>query len=504
MSLLGIDIGTTGCKAGLFSETGRLLRASYREYDYARPQPGWAQLDTMQAWERIVETVGEAAGGASRDPVKALSVSSLGEAVVPVSRDRAPLGPSLLNFDARGSEYLPSLRERLDDAWLYSINGNTLGNHYSLTKLLWLKEHQPDLYRQTYRFLHWSGFVSFMLGADPVVDYSLANRTLLFDLESQDWSEDLLDWAGLDRDKLPDTVPSGAVIGHLARRMARKLSLPEGIPIVSGGHDQCCNGVGCGVIEPGSAMYGMGTYLCVMPVFRRRPQAAGMVERGLNTEHHAVPGRFVSFIYNQGGVLVKWFRDTFAAAEREQARLMGESIYSSLLAEMPKAPSGLVVLPHFAPTGPPRFIDDSSGVVAGLKLETSRGEILKAILEGMTFYLRESLEALPGTGIEITDFRAVGGGSRSDSWIQISADILNRPFLRPKTSEAGVLGAAILAGLGSGVFPSLQAGVSSMVQPDQEFLPDPRASRRYHEAFALYRRLWPLLDDYLRALGRPW
>jgi xylulokinase len=503
MSLLGIDIGTTGCKAGLFSESGRLLRASYREYDCARPQPGWAELDTLQVWERIVEIIGEAGGAASGDPVCALSVSSLGEAVVPVSRDRLPLGPSFLNFDARGSEYLPRLREQMDDARLYGINGNTLGNHYSLTKLLWLKEHQPDLYRETYRFLHWSGFVSFMLGADPVVDYSLANRTLLFDLESRDWSDQLLELAGLDRDKLPNTVPSGAVIGRLAPGMARKLDLPEGIPIVSGGHDQCCNGLGCGVVEPASAMFGMGTYLCMMPVYTRRPPAAAMIERGLNTEHHAVPGQFVSFIYNQGGALVKWFRDTFAAAERDRARVTGESIYASLLAEMPKTPSGLMVLPHFAPTGPPRFIDDSSGVVAGLKLETSRGEVLKAILEGMTFYLRESLETLPGTGIEITDFRAVGGGSRSDSWIQLCADILKRPFVRPKTSEAGVLGAAILAGLGSGIFPSLQAGVHSMVELDKVFSPDPGASRRYDEGFALYRRLWPLLEDYLRALGRP-
>jgi len=502
MSLLGIDIGTTGCKAGLFSETGRLLASSYREYDYTRPEAGWAELDTLQAWEMIVETVGEAAGGASRDPVQALSVSSLGEAVVPVSRDRSPLGPSLLNFDARGSEYLPRLRERLDDVGLYSINGNTLGNHYSLTKLLWLKDYQPDLYRQTYKFLHWSGFVSFMLGAEPVVDYSLANRTLLFDLESREWADPLLEWAGLGRDKLPDTVPSGAVIGQLSSGIARKLGLPDGIPIVSGGHDQCCNGVGCGVVKPGSAMYGMGTYLCMMPVYTRRPDAAAMIDRGLNTEHHAVAGQFVSFIYNQGGALVKWFRDTFAAADRDKARLTGESIYSRLLAEVPKSPSRITVLPHFAPTGPPRFIDDSAGVIAGLKLQTSRGEILKAILEGMTFYLRESLEALPGTGIEITDFRAVGGGSRSDTWIQISADILNRPFVRPKTSEAGVLGAAILAGVGSGVFPSLEAGVSSMVELDKTFFPDEAAARRYDESFALYRRLWPLMQDYLRTLGR--
>jgi xylulokinase len=497
MSLLGIDVGTSGCKAGLFSETGRLLKLAYREYDYQRSQPGWAELDTLAVWAKIQETIGEAAGGSAADSVEALSVSSLGEAVVAVDRHRRPFGPSLLNFDVRGAEYLPWLRSRLEDGRLYSINGNTLGNHYSLTKLLWLREHQSDLYRNTERFLHWSGFVSFMLGADPAVDYSLANRTLLFDLERRDWSEELLELTGLNRAKLPDTVASGTVIGRLSSGAASELGLPPGIPIVSGAHDQCCNGVGCGVIEPGTAMCGMGTYMCIMPVFQRRPEPAAMIERGLNTEHHAASGNYVSFIYNQGGALVKWFRDTFASGEGSA----GTNAYPQLFGEMPEGPTGLMLLPHFTATGPPGFIDDSCGIVAGLKLDTSRGEILKAILEGTAFYLRECLETLPGVGIEISGYRAVGGGSQSDTWIQICADILNRPFVRPATSQAGALGAAVLAGVGSGLFPSLQEGVKKMVRLHREFHPNPETSGLYNERFEMYRRLWPLMADYLRELG---
>ena len=195
-----------------------------------------------------------------------------------------------------------------------------------------------------------------MLGAEPHVDYSLANRTLLFDLSREDWSDALLDWAGLDREKLPPTLPSGQVVGAVSRSSAEELGLPAGIPIVSGGHDQCCNAVGCGVIEPGRAMYGMGSYLCMVPVFSRRPEARAMMALGLNTEHHAVPGQFVSFIYNQGGVLVKWFRDTFARAEHQQAVALGESLYPALFAEIPEAPTELLVLPHFTITGPPHFI----------------------------------------------------------------------------------------------------------------------------------------------------
>jgi xylulokinase len=501
MSLLGIDVGTSGCKTAVFSEDGRLLGLAYEEYDYQCPQPGWAELDSFKIWQEVKRTITQAVAAAKGDRVKAVCVSSLGEAFVPVTTDRKILAPSLLNFDTRGEEYLDELRGLIRNEQLYQINGNTFGNQYSLTKLKWLKQHQPDLYQQTQIFLPWSGFVSFMLGANAKVDYSLANRTLLFDLERREWSDRMLELAQLDREKLPPTVPSGVVVGSVAYDIAAELGLPAGIPIVSGGHDQCCNGVGCGVLAPGQALYGMGTYLCLTPVFGQRPETSAMIERGLNTEHHVVPGLYVSFLYNQGGALVKWFRNTFAAAERKQTQASGEDLYAALLAEMPEDVSRVMVLPHFTATGPPDFISDSSGVMAGLKLETTRGEILKGLIEAMTFYIRETFETLPGAGIEVADFRVVGGGSKSDVWIQISADILGRPFVRPKVNEAGVLGAAILAGVGCGVFPSLEAGVGTMVQLDRTFEPDPKKQGLYNERFAKYQYLWPLTANYLRDLA---
>jgi xylulokinase len=504
MSLLGIDVGTSGCKSAVFSETGRLLCLAYEEYDYLHPRPGWAEMDARQVWEQVKRTIQTASSGSVvyHDPIRAVCVSSLGEAVVPVSADHRILGTSLLNFDARGDEYLPDLKARISPEQHYRINGNTIGSNYSLTKLKWLKEHQPELYAEADCFLHWSAFVSFMLGADPHVDYSLANRTLLFDLDRQDWSDDLLAWAQLDREKLPTSVPSGAVVGTVSTAVAGELGIPAGIPIVSGGHDQNCNATGCGVIQPGRAMMGMGSFLCMVPVFSRRPEPGLMMARGLNTEHHTMPGQFVSFIYNQGGMLVKWFRDTFAQVERRQCQQSGQDIYTSLLAEMPDGPGKVMVLPHFTMTGPPSFIQDSSGVIAGLKLETTRGEILKGILESTTYYLRESFETLPGAGINIDEFCAVGGGSKSAAWIQLCADILGRPFVRPEVNEAGALGAAILAGVGSGVFPSIASGVEAMVHIEQRFEPDVRRMDLYSERYQVYSRLYPTMAEYLRLLEK--
>jgi xylulokinase len=236
-------------------------------------------------------------------------------------------------------------------------------------------------------------------------------------------------------------------------------------------------------------------------VFSSQPAPQLMIERGLNTEHHAIPDRYVSFIYNQGGSLVKWFRDTFAVKEHRQANEQGQSIYPALFAEIPAGPSSVVVLPHFTTTGPPEFIADSSGLIAGLHLETSRGEVLKGIIEGAAFYLREVIDSLPATGIQTRDYRVVGGGSRSDIWVQTCADILGQPFTRPVITEAGALGAAIMAGVGAGIFEDYAQGVAAMVKLERTFEPDLALHQRYQARYQHYRRLWPLMADYLRELA---
>jgi xylulokinase len=499
VSLLGIDIGTTGCKALAFSEKGAPLSFAYDEYDIRRPKPGWAELDPEDVWMRVRRTIAKAVRDASADPVKAMAVTSMGEAMVPVSKDRKILGPSLLMLDNRGEEYLGTLKRALGDEKLYRINGNALGVNYSLPKLMWLRDNAAEVYGAAWKFLLWSGFVSFMLGGEPRVDYALANRTLLFDIDAAAWSGEIAEVSGIDIEKLPLPAQSGAVIGEVSGPIASELGLARGTPIVLGTHDQCANAVGCGVIDAGLGMCGMGTYICIVPVFSERRPAAAMMRWGLNTEHHAAPSRFVSFIYNQGGLLLKWYRDTFARAEKDAAARSGEDIYDILIRETPKDPSSVVVLPHFTMTGPPEFIPDSSGVIVGLKLETTRGDILKGIMEGAIFYHKEMVDSIAETGISMRELRAVGGGSKSDAWLQICADILGKPMARTVVGEAGSLGVAILAGVGTGTFSSLSEGVRAMVQLGERFEPDPARQRLYGEKHERYKALWPLMKDYLRA-----
>ncbi len=218
---------------------------------------------------------------------------------------------------------------------------------------MWIRDHTPEIYAGAWKFLLWSGFVSFMLGAEPAVDYSLANRTLLFDVDACAWSKEIAGIAGIDLSKLPDPVPAGTRIGTVSGPIAEELGLPKSTAIVAGTHDQCANALGCGVTDAGFGMSGMGTYLTIVPVFTGRKTPEVMMRWGLNTEHHAAPGRFVSFIYNQGGLLLKWYRDTFARADKEAAERSGRDVYADLISEIPAGPSSVFVLPHFTVTGPP-------------------------------------------------------------------------------------------------------------------------------------------------------
>jgi xylulokinase len=499
MSLLGIDVGTAGCKAAVFSADGAMRSSAYREYPTRHERDGWAELDSRQVVARVKETIAEAAAGARGDPVTALAVSSMGEAVTPVARDGRILDSSILSSDVRGGDLLESALRGLGREAFYEINANILAPNYTLPKLLWLKAHRPDVYREADKFLLWGDLVGTALGCEPVTSFSLASRTLLFDLRREDWSDALLERGGIDRAKLPRCVPSGTVAGTVSDAAAAELGLPRGVAVVVGGHDQSCNSLGAGAAEAGKAVCGIGTVECMTPTFGLVPPAAAMLARGLNVEHHVLAGLYVSFLFNQAGSLVRWFRDTFAAADRD--RLRGkEDVYDVLAREMPAEPTRLLVLPHFEATGAPHFISDSAGAVVGLRTRTTRGEILKAIMESATFYFVETIDSLKALGIDTSEFVATGGGAKSDAWLQIKADVFGLRFVRPAITECGVVGAAILAGLATGALGSVPEAIGRFVRRDRVFEPDAARHAVYEERVRAYQRLYPALKDLLAGL----
>jgi len=501
MSLLGIDVGTTGCKAAAFSLDGREIAAAYREHATLRPGPGRAELDSGAVWEQVRSAIAEVAARTSRDPVTALSTSSLGEAMVPVSRDRRILGNSILASDSRGAEHARKLAAAIGPEEFYRVNPNIIGPQYSLPKLCWIREHQPELYARADQFLFWADLVTFLLGGEPLTSYSHANRSLLFDLRAQDWSNRLLTLGGIERGRLPKPVPSGTVAGEVQPRIAAELGLPVGVKLVVGGHDQCCNSLGAGAGRPGKTVCGIGTYECYTPTFDRIPEPEAMLRMGLGVEHHVLPGLYVSFLYNPGSALVRWFRDTFAGAEARPTG-PGEDLYSRLSSEMPAEPTRLLVIPSFDVTGPPDYLADARGLIAGLKTGTTRGEILKAIMESTTFHFVAGIEGLRTIGLGTAVMVATGGGAKSDRWLQIKADIFGLPFARPRTTECSVLGAAMLAGMATGCFRDAAEAVERLVAIDRTFEPDQGRHAVYRQRLEQYRRLHGLTREFLALMGQ--
>jgi xylulokinase len=499
MSLMGVDVGTTGCKAAVYATDGRLLSSAYREYPVLHPEPGRVELDSVRVFGLIQEVIREAAVAAATDPVTALSFSSMGETLVPVSRDRRILGNAIVaSLDLRGGEYADAVVARVGRDAFYAINRNIPAATYSLPKLMWLRDNQPQMYAEADLFLPWGDCAAFLLGGEPCTSFAQANRTLLFDVRRETWSSCLLEASGIDGSKLPHPVASGTRAGRVDAASASALGLPDGVALVVGAHDQCCGALGAGIIQAGKAVCGMGTFACITPVYGALPDPGAMLRTGLNSEHHAVPGLYVSFIYNQAGSLVRWFRDAFASADRQ---LLGPDadIYAALDAEIPRTPTNLLVLPYFEPSGAPDFIADASGVIAGLRTHTTRGEILRAIMEGVAFYFVRSLDALAGLNLATQEFVATGGGARSDVWLQIMADVLGVPFVRPELTECGALGAAMLAGLATGVYDTPEAAVAVFVKPARRFEPNVLNHAHYRRQFDRYERLftatYPILQD---------
>jgi xylulokinase len=447
----------------------------------------------------VQNTIAEVSARVTHDPVQALAVSSLGEAMAPVSEDRRILGTSITSLDTRGREYVEALARQIPQEAFFSINPNFYGPQYSLPKLLWLQEHQPALYAQAHKFLLWGDLVAFMLGCDPVTSYSNAARTLLFDIRKEDWSDTLLHLTGIERARLPVARPSGTLAGTVSEGVARELNLPKDVLVVVGGHDQCCGSLGVGVYQHGKTVCALGSFEILTTHYDHIPDVAVMFRHGLCIEHHVLPGLFISFIYNQGGSIVRWFRNTFARADRKLLPA-GEDIYEALAREMPPEPTRLFTLPYFEITGPPDFVADASGVMVGLKLSTTRGEILKSLMESITFYFAEASHVLKELGVYPSEFVVNGGGAKSDQWLQLKADIFGVPFVRPRITEASVLGAAMLAGIATGVFRNPAEAVTQFVKTDRVFEPDPIRHRIYQQKLEAYRELFPLLKDFLAKL----
>lgn len=501
MSLLGIDIGTTGCKAVAFDLDGRVVSWAYREYPLRFPRPGWIELDSNRVLRGVREAVREAAGKAKRDPVRALAVAAQGEAVTPVGASGDVLHNAIVTFDARTAPLVGWWEERISRRRIFEITGMPLHGMYTASKILWWRRERPDVFRRARRFLCYEDLLFLKLGLEPAIDASLAARTMLYDMERGAWSEELLGLAGIGPERLAQPLPSGAVAGELGRKAAREFGLPAGTVAVTGGHDQPCGALGAGVVRPNVGMYATGTVECITPALGRRLTHPALLAANIACYPHVVPGLYVALTFNfTGGSLLRWYRDTFGREEQALASKNGRDVYDLLIAQAAKEPTSLLLLPHFTSTGTPHFDTDSKGVIAGLRLSTTRGEIIRAILEGVTYEMALNAEVLRECGAGIESFRAAGGGAKSPFWMQLKADLLGKPVSAMRVSEAVCLGAAILAGAAIGLYPNAREAALRVSRVERTYAPDTRRARLYRERFAVYRQLYPRMKELLHRI----
>ena len=502
MSIIGLDIGTTGCKAIVFSREGRILGQGAREYSILTPHPNWAEQDAERVWQLAWDALSEAVAGARGDPPTALAISCQGEAVIPVDRDGRSLRPAILGMDTRTSAENEWLGERLGTESLFNRTGMPMHTINTLPKLLWLQRHEPHVWKTAVQFLLYEDFFLRRLGGRAAISHCLASRTQMYDLAASDWADDILAECGIQRERLASlAADGGGVVGTLRRDLANALGLEHPVLLASGGHDQACAAFGSGVVQAGLAMVSTGTAE-VVEVAMSTPTLDKTLRQGnISVYRHVVPGLYLAMTLNHsGGLLLRWFRDTVCQWEREQALATGQDTYHLILADAPAGPTELMLLPHFAGSGTPWLDTSSKGAILGLTFATTRPMLVKAVLEGLTFELRVNLDLLREAGVTINELHAVGGGARSPLWLQLKADICRVPLRLPQVTEAACLGAALLAGVAAGMYPDGVTAVAQTVHLRQRVEPQAESVAAYDKRYQLYRQIYPTLIALQRQL----
>jgi len=494
VSYIGLDIGTSGCKAVVFNESGVELASAYREYPVSRPMSNWAELDSEEVMTKCFEIIIEV-NSMIDDPVSALSISSQGEAITPVGSNGMILGKAMVSSDSRSADLSSSWSSAFGAEKLYHITGHTPHPLFTLFKLLWMKENRPDIWSDAAFFLCFEDLLHLKLGIPPHISWSMAGRTMLFDVIRHEWSSEILSAIGLNASRLAKPVPSGQLLGYIHKRIAKDLGFKSKVAVVSGGHDQTCAALGAGIISPGMCMYATGSVECFCPMLNEPAFSDELRRNNLNCYDYTLAGKYTTLAYSlTGGNILKWMRDTLGYEEQKLAELTGTNPYQHLLEKMPDEPSNLLVLPYFSATGTPYFDTRAKGAIIGLQQTTTKGEITKALLEGVALEMKLNLQLMEKSGMHIDTFVATGGGTRNDAWTQLKSDILNKKVIVRDVEEAGCYGAALLA-------QSAQLGISieKLIRTDKQdkiFMPDLKNSQIYEEKFKSYKLLYPLLKQF--------
>ncbi len=370
------------------------------------------------------------------------------------------------------------------------ITGLSASSMYSLPKIMWIWDNCPEIRNKTRRICLMEDYVVYLLTGKANIDYSLASRTMAFDINKLSWSSEILNAVGIDSGFFSEPVPLGTSAGNIKPEICRELGFKRNVSVVSVGHDQAAAAVGGGVFDDSCSVDGAGTVECITPVFKKY-DALEMAKNGYAVIPYIIKGSFICYAFSfTGGALIDWFQKTLAGYAFEEAKKSGRDIHAILEKDWNGSPSGLLVLPHFAGAATPYMDSGSKGAVVGLTLGTTQQQLYSACLEGVCYEMRLNVERLNECGIKIKSLRAVGGGAKSDVWLQMKADILGIPVTRLGSEEAGAVGSAMLTGIAAGVFEDLKQAADIMVSVKNTYFPRPEVHKAYEDPYQRYKCLY--------------
>jgi xylulokinase len=500
MAILSVDIGTTGTKAVLFAESGAIITMAYQEYPLVYPKPGWAEVDAEILWAAFRKTVREVAKTHKKE-IQALCLSCMGQNIVPVRHDGTAVRNGILAFDNRTSAEEATLREDIGELAYFKIRGNQPNNLFGESKILWLKRNEPDTFRQTWKFMTFGDFIRTRLGFPAIIDYCMASTSLPYDISKGEYSEVIMKEIGVNRGMFSEPVPSDALLGEIGPEAQRELDLPQGVKVVTGGHDAICGVLGAGITDatPQIVADATGTWESMAYIRKKPVLTRQAMETRTGSSCSVLTGTYIVIAaLRTCGTIVRWFRDELAVADRMQAGKDKADVYDVMFAPLTFEGGTAFSIPYFAGSA----IDPlAKGAFLGLTLGSTRQQMLQSAVEGITHEMKvlvDRLEELSDTPVEV--LRAFGGPTKSPKWLQLKADISGKKVEVVQVEEASALGAAILAGVATGIYTSYDEALGAIVKIKAVYLPRPEIHRVYQRQHEIYKQLVAALTPVNQSL----
>lgn len=501
--ILGVDVGTSACKVAVFSLDGATVAQASRPWDVRYPAPGHAEQDPEEWWRGVCCAVREVMGCGrfAGEQIAGVGIDGQSWSAIPVDKRGRALHATPIWMDTRASAIAAELTERVGFERIFKVSGNPMEPTYSTAKMLWFKKYKPDIYKDTHAFLQSNSYIACRLTGRFTQDMSQGFGVHAYDINAGRWDDALCGELGLDREKLPELFACHEIIGGVTNAAAAETGLAAGTPVVAGGMDSCCSALGSGVHTAGHTQEQGGTAggmnICV---------GSALMHPRLVLSSHVVPGTWLLMgATTGGGGSLKWFRQELGAYETEQERLTGRNAFelmSEEAASIVPGAGGLIFLPYMAGERSPIWDAHAKGVFFGLGFDKTRAHMIRAVMEGCAYALEHNMRTARDAGVDTDVLISIGGSANSEVWTQIKCDVTGKAIRVPSSDMAATLGAALLAGVGTGLYRDFVEAVSRTVRIVRTHDPDMSRHNIYMRYYKIYRELYDKLKPEMEELDR--